>query len=144
MLESVYQSKLIRRVERRFPGCWIEKNSTDFMQGLPDLTFYLEDWWAKLEVKAAWDAPERPNQRYYIEKFNAMSFAAFIYPENEEEVLDALQRSFETQRDARVLERQQLPLGQLRRGKARPRLSREDDRETRVRAPRVRQGRDPA
>jgi hypothetical protein len=33
---------------------------------------------------------------------NAMSFAAFIYPENEEDVLDALQQTFRPRRVSRV------------------------------------------
>ncbi len=55
-----------------------------------------------LEVKAFEDAPEQPNQAYYIEMFNDMSFAAFIYPENETEVLDELQQAFKSRRSARL------------------------------------------
>jgi hypothetical protein len=51
-----------------------------------------------LEVKASADAPEQPNQEYYVNSLDAMSFAAFIYPENEEEVLDDLQSAFERRR----------------------------------------------
>jgi hypothetical protein len=47
-----------------------------------------------LEVKASEDAPLRPNQGYYVRKLNDMSFAAIIYPENEKEVLAALQEAF--------------------------------------------------
>jgi len=47
-----------------------------------------------LEVKASETSPEQPNQGYYVEKMNRMSFAAFIFPENEEEVLTALQAAF--------------------------------------------------
>ena len=46
----------------------------------------------------AFEKNARPNQLYYVEKFNAWSFSAFIYPENEEEVLYALQRSFQNRR----------------------------------------------
>ncbi len=37
-------------------------------------------------------APEQPNQRYHVEQLSKMSFAAFIYPEIENDVLDELQR----------------------------------------------------
>jgi hypothetical protein len=47
-----------------------------------------------LEVKASANSSERPNQAHYVERLNNMSFAAFIYPENEEEVLTALQEAF--------------------------------------------------
>jgi hypothetical protein len=122
MLESVYQTQLIKRILKRFPGSFVFKNGTDFLQGYPDLTFLLEDFWALLEVKAYEGAPEQPNQRYYIEKFNRMSFAAFIYPENEVEILDALQGQFEARRNAFFPEPQQPRMGQLRRRQAYPRL----------------------
>lgn len=51
-----------------------------------------------LEVKVSAKAPQQPNQEYYVKVFDDMSFAAFIFPENEEEVLDALQRSFRADR----------------------------------------------
>jgi hypothetical protein len=49
--------------------------------------------WAFLEVKASEKSKERPNQRYYIETWGLHTFTAFIFPENEEEVLRALQQS---------------------------------------------------
>ena len=46
-----------------------------------------------LEIKISKQASKRTTQKYYINKFNEMSYAAFVYPENEDEVLDALQRT---------------------------------------------------
>jgi hypothetical protein len=94
MLESKYQAGLIIRIRKRLPGCVILKNDSGYMQGVPDLTILYGCMWGVLEVKTSEDAPEEPNQRYYVEKMNEMSFGAFIYPENEEEVLDALQHAF--------------------------------------------------
>lgn len=92
--ETVYQAGLITRIERRLPGCFITTNDPRVWQGIPDLLVLYGPYWAMLEVKAAWDSDQRPNQAIYVDQFNAMSFAAFIYPENEEEVLDALQCTF--------------------------------------------------
>lgn len=78
-----------------FPGCVILKNDSGYQQGFPDLTILFGDRWAVLEVKPSEKAKEQPNQRYHVEMLSAMSFAAFIYPENEEAVLDALQQAFE-------------------------------------------------
>lgn len=105
MLESEYQSRLIKKIKDRFPGCWVEKSSTDFQQGMPDLTVYYNHTWGKLEVKVSLDAPVQPNQQYYIDMFNRMSFAAIIAPENEEEVLVSLQRSFAAHRNPCPTER---------------------------------------
>lgn len=100
-LERDYQSDLIKKLKHLFPGCLILKNDPTYLQGILDLSIFYKDRWAMLEVKASASSPEQPNQRYYVELLDAMSFAAFIYPENEEEVLDALQQSFVAGRDAR-------------------------------------------
>lgn len=102
MLESTYQAKLIKKLERRFPGCLILKNDSSYKQGIPDLLVLWKRRWALLEVKASANAPQQPNQEYYIGLGRDLSFAAFIFPENEEEVLDELQRSFQPRRSARV------------------------------------------
>lgn len=94
MAENAYQAKLIRKLKRTYPGCEILKNDSGYRQGILDLTIFIDDFWAMLEVKASATARERPNQDFYIRKFNGMSFAAKIYPENEEEVLAALQEAF--------------------------------------------------
>lgn len=92
-VESKYQLRLIKHLEERFPGIVILKNDPVYAQGIPDLLLLFRDRWAALEVKADKFAQTRPNQEYYIRRLGAMSFAAFIYPENEREVLDDLQRA---------------------------------------------------
>jgi hypothetical protein len=101
MTENQYQARLIKKIERMFPGCFVSKIET-YRQGIPDLLILWHKKWAVLEVKMSEDAVEQPNQRHYVERFDGMSFAAFIYPENEEEVLDALQQAFESPRRTRV------------------------------------------
>lgn len=93
-LEAKYQAELIVRILAMFPGCWVLKNDTGYQQGIPDLTIFYRNRYAILEVKPYEGAVEQPNQRWFIEMFDDMSFAAFIYPENEEEVLHDLQQAF--------------------------------------------------
>ena len=98
MLESRYQAKLIERLKQMFPGCLVLKNDTEYMQGIPDLSIFYFDRWAMLEVKRSKkdrDNPQ-PNQEWYIRRLGSMSFASFIYPEIEEEVLYDLQQALET------------------------------------------------
>lgn len=102
MKESAYQQHLIRELRRLFPGCIVLKNDSSYIQGFPDLTIFYGDRWAALEVKASAKAREQENQRYYVDLLDQMSFSAFIFPENEEEVLDALQLAFKTRRSTRV------------------------------------------
>lgn len=94
MAENTYQAGLIVRLKKRFPGCFVVKNDTSYIQGIPDLTIYFGPKWAMLEVKISINARRQPNQPYYVAFFDLMSFAAFICPENEEEVLDELERTF--------------------------------------------------
>lgn len=94
--ERDYQAQLIQRLKREFPSCIILKNDSAYIQGIPDLAVLFNKQWAMLEVKASEDSVVQPNQGYYIQTLNKMSFAAFIYPENEEEVLDTLETFFYT------------------------------------------------
>lgn len=70
------------------------KNDPNYLQGVPDLTIFWRDKWATLEVKKSVNASHQPNQDYYVEMMDHMSFSRFIYPENKEEVLYELQQSF--------------------------------------------------
>lgn len=85
-----------------FPGCLVLKNDAGYRQGIPDLVVFYEDRWAMLEVKAYEDAPHQVNQDHYVERLNAMSFAAFIYPKNERAVLHALRKTFLSTGSARL------------------------------------------
>lgn len=102
MLENQYQAMLIKKIKRRFPDCFVLKNDSAYLQGVPDLLVLVGDRWAMLEVKADWDSDQQPNQEYYIDLLDGMSFAAFIYPQNEQDVLNALQQALQPRRAARV------------------------------------------
>lgn len=93
-LEKDYQAKLIKKLRKLFPGCIVLKNDSSYIQGIPDLSIFWKGHWGMLEVKQDEFADHQPNQDWYIEKADGMSFGAFIFPENEKEVLRALQRSF--------------------------------------------------
>lgn len=95
-IESDFQSGLIDELEEKFPGCFVHKLDPDFCQGVPDLLFLYKDKWALLEVKRSKKEREkpRPNQEYYVNHFDGMSFSRFIYPENKEEVINEMERAF--------------------------------------------------
>lgn len=94
-LESGFQDSLKEDLYDLFPGCMVMKLDSSYIQGIPDLLVLYQDRWAALECKKSANARRQPNQTYYVNKMNDMSFAAFIYPENKEEVLYELQRAFE-------------------------------------------------
>ena len=90
--ESVFQNKLIEKLKKELPGCIVMKNDSGYIQGIPDLTIVYKDKWATLECKRSKNESHQPNQDYYVELMNNMSFSRFIYPENKEEVLEELRR----------------------------------------------------
>lgn len=92
--EDVFRDQLAKEIETRFEGSIVLRNDPDYIQGIPDLLVVYNDHWAALECKRNSRASHRPNQDYYVNKMNDMSYAAFVYPENKEEVLDALQQAF--------------------------------------------------
>lgn len=100
--EANYRTGLIKRIQERFPECVILPNDPQRIQGIPDILVLFNKFWAALELKRSGSASKRPNQDYYINKFNGMSFGAIIYPENETEVLDAIQSKVGSSRKARI------------------------------------------
>ena len=104
-LESGFQKHVIDSVGLLLPGSLVLKNDSSYLQGVPDLSIFYEQNWGMLEVKRSIRESYEPNQEYYIAKFNAMSFCAMICPENEEEVLHALQSALRARRPARISQR---------------------------------------
>lgn len=94
MLENKFQAKLIKELKKEFPGCMVLKNDPTYLQGVPDLLVLYKDKWASLEVKKSATAKHQPNQDYYVDKMNEMSHSAFIFPENKDQVLDDLRKTF--------------------------------------------------
>ena len=94
MVESRFQSGLIKELKERFDGCIVLKNDASYKQGIPDLLVLYGNRWAALECKRTANAKHQPNQDYYVERMNTMSYASYICPENKKEVLNDLERAF--------------------------------------------------
>lgn len=93
-MESTFQRQVKRNLQELFDGCLVQKMDPNYTQGIPDYLVIFKDKYAFLEIKDHAKANHRPNQDYYIQKFNSWAFASFIYPENKEEVLDRLEKYF--------------------------------------------------
>lgn len=98
MRENKFQADLIKKIKSMFPGCYVLKTDANYIQGFPDLLILYKDSWAALECKKSSAASYRPNQEYYVSSLNRMSYASFIFPENEEEVLHELQSALRSSR----------------------------------------------
>lgn len=94
MLESKFQANLIKEIKKELPGCVVMKNDSSYIQGIPDLLVLHNNQWAALEVKQSAKAKHQPNQDYYVDKMDAMSYARFVYPENKDEVMKELKDKF--------------------------------------------------
>ena len=90
MLENKFQANLIKELKKMFDGCIVMKNDATYIQGIPDLLVLYKNKWASLECKKSARAKKQPNQEYYVERMDEMSFSRFVCPENKDEVLDEL------------------------------------------------------
>lgn len=98
VLENKFQADLRKEIEARLPGAIVNKNDANYRQGFPDLIVLYRDKYAILECKKSAHEKYRPNQELYLSRCGEYVFSATIYPENKEEVLDALERSLKTGR----------------------------------------------
>ena len=95
MLEGKFQAKLIKEIKENLPGCIVMKTDPNYIQGMPDLLILHKNKWASLENKRSANAKKQPNQQYYVDKMNEMSFSRFVCPENKEAVLSDLYKALE-------------------------------------------------
>lgn len=100
MLEAKYQRYLVKLFPTIFENCRVVINDPGLpgQQGIPDLTIFIGDWWGLLEVKASEKSKLRPNQQWWIDKWSQVTFCSFIYPDNEEEVIRAIQSALDARR----------------------------------------------
>lgn len=104
--ESKFQAELINEVKEKFPGCIVLKNDASYIQGFPDLTIFYKNRWAALECKRSENEHHQPNQDFYVDYLNNMSYASFIFPENKETVMHELEQALKPRRRSRVPERE--------------------------------------
>lgn len=102
-LEADYKPKLMARIVTRFSRFGevrFQHNDPNMpgQQGIPDLTVYVGPRWFLLETKRSEKSKKRPNQDYWIDYWSNTTFCSIIFPENEEEVLNDLERSLEARR----------------------------------------------
>lgn len=91
-LESGFQDKLRKELLKRFPGSMVFK--MDQVQGIPDILVLYKDKWASFECKRQSSSHKQPNQEYYVNLMNEMSFSRFITRQNINEVLDELSETW--------------------------------------------------
>lgn len=102
MREKQFRVRLIQRLRKDFPGCIIVKPDPSQIQGIPDVLILYKNMWAALELKVEEKSAHQPNQDYWVQYMNGLSFASFIDIDSEEDVLYELQLAFRSARASRV------------------------------------------
>lgn len=92
--EEKFKSDFKKELRTIFPECEYALGSSTGKQGFPDLIILYRDKHVYLEFKKFKGAPERPNQKYYVDKYGKHCYTNFIYPENKEEVLNDIKKYF--------------------------------------------------
>jgi len=93
-LESKFKRELKKEIKERYPGCIVAHLDPNDIQGIPDLLILHKNKWATLEGKKESDSSKQPNQEYYVDKMNNMSYSSFVYPGNKDSVLMDLDKVF--------------------------------------------------
>lgn len=96
--ESDFNKRLLARIARAFKGSIILKTNANDLPGFPDRIVLFENHWAAFESKRSSIARLQPNQDYYIDLLNSMSFARFVNPSTEELFIHELQTAFRSKR----------------------------------------------
>lgn len=99
--ESIFERNLVAKLMDIYPNAVILKTDPTYIQGFPDRLALLGNNWFAFETKRTATSPHRPNQDYYVDLLRNMSYANFVYPENEEEFLYEIQRTFRPPRTSR-------------------------------------------
>lgn len=95
MRESEFRTKFLHDFKKLSPDIIIEFANANRRNGIPDVIIFYKKKHARLETKKSKDASKRQLQEYYIEYFNKQGiYAAFLMPENKEEVFNELRRYF--------------------------------------------------
>ena len=93
-LENAFKRELKKEIKERYPGCIVTNLDPNDIQGIPDILVLYKNKWATLEGKKEKTSTKRPNQEYYVDKMNEMSYSKFIHPENKNQVLEELDEVF--------------------------------------------------
>ena len=93
--ESDFKNSLYKKIRTRFPGTEVIPNDAGYLQGFPDATVYFPNGrYVLLEGKRTNNSHKQPNQDYYVNQSPLSENAMFVYPENENEILQELERRY--------------------------------------------------
>ena len=84
--EATFQKKFVSWLRQQGCVCFKMTPGTGIPTGTPDYLCLKDGFWFMVEFKASKTSKFRPGQKEALEKYNAMSYAVAVYPENEAEI----------------------------------------------------------
>lgn len=88
--ETLFGIKVDQRL-KKIKGCWFFNVQQVALRGVPDRVGVINGQFFALELKVAKRARRAKLQEYVIDKINlAGGYAAFVYPENLDEIMEVL------------------------------------------------------
>lgn len=94
MLESTFKKNIKDKLLTRFPDIEIFEPDSGKKRSVPDMLIFGPGAWAALEFKRSENSAHQPNQDRRVERLSKKGYAAFIFPENEKEILHELEELF--------------------------------------------------
>lgn len=93
VLERKFKKKVIEELHDIYPGAVLIGLDPEEIQGIPDLLFLYGPFWGTFETKRNLFSPVRPNQAFWVDKMNRMSYSSFLFPENKNDVFQDLDKT---------------------------------------------------
>lgn len=94
--ESAFKKKVKNKIQNKFNNIEIFELDSSRKRSIPDMLIVGRDCWAALEFKRSNKAHLQPNQAERISNLSKIGYAAFIFPENEEDIFHDLEKLFST------------------------------------------------
>lgn len=89
--EAKFQKDIIAWVKKKGAICFKMTPGSGIPDGTPDYLCLKDGFWFMLEFKKSKTAKFRPGQKEALAKYNEMSYAVVVYPENAAEIKQELE-----------------------------------------------------
>lgn len=94
-LESVFEKEFCKALRQSLGDEQTYTFKLTAAKGIPDRLILHKDKYALLEFKQHKDAKKQPGQETWINHFGNLAYAAIVYPENAEKVMQDILNYFE-------------------------------------------------
>lgn len=90
--EAKFQKGFVSWLRKHGCTCFKMTPGPGIPDGTPDYLCIKDGFWFMIEFKRSKTAKFRPGQQQALEKYNEMSYAVAVYPENEDKIKKELEQ----------------------------------------------------